>query len=87
MDIPKTFDGQIELANKFFERGKYDQALAVYQLMLTYAPNVPAIHKALGDIAFERNQADQALAHYNSRSRSVRPIPPPSLGWARPITV
>ncbi len=71
-DIPKTFDGQIELANKFFERGKYDQALAVYQLMLTYAPNVPAIHKALGDIAFERNQADQALAHYN-QSIQIRP--------------
>ena len=40
--------------------------------MLTYAPNVPAIHKALGDIAFERNQADQALAHYN-QSIQIRP--------------
>ncbi|HNN51756.1 MAG TPA: tetratricopeptide repeat protein [Pseudomonadota bacterium] len=71
-EIPKTFDGQIELANKYFERGKYDQALAVYQLMMTYAPNVPAIHKALGDIAFERNQADTALSHYND-SLQIRP--------------
>ena len=72
MDIPKTFDGQIELANKFFERGKYPEALAVYQLMLTYAPNVPAIHKALGDIAFERNQPDLAIEHYNT-SLQIRP--------------
>lgn len=71
-DIPKTFDGQIELANRFFERGKYDQALAVYQLMLTYAPNVPAIHKALGDISFERNQPDEAIAHYND-ALQIRP--------------
>jgi len=71
-DIPKTFDGQIELANRFFERGQYDQALAVYQLMLTYAPNVPAIHKALGDIAFERNQADQAIQSYNT-ALQIRP--------------
>ena len=72
MDIPKTFDGQIELANKFFERGKYPEALAVYQLMLTYAPNVPAIHKALGDIAFERNQPELAIEHYNT-SLQIRP--------------
>ncbi len=72
-DIPKTFDGQIELANKFFERGKYDQSLAIYQLMMTYAPNVPAIHKALGDIAFERSQADQAIAHYND-ALQIRPL-------------
>lgn len=65
-EVPKTFDGQIELANKLFERGKYDQSKMIYEFMLTYASSVPAIHKGLGDIAFERNQGDEALKHFNN---------------------
>lgn len=64
-EVPKTFDGQIELANKLFERGKYDQSKMIYEFMLTYASSVPAIHKGLGDIAFERNLGDEALKHFN----------------------
>jgi hypothetical protein len=65
-EVPKSFDGQIELANRLFERSKYDQSKMMYEYLLTYASSVPAVHKGLGDIAFERNLGDEALKHYNA---------------------
>ena len=82
-EIPKTFDGQIELANKYFERGKYDQALAVYQLMMTYAPNVPAIHKRS---ATSRSSATKPIPRFlttMTRCKFARRIPPQNLVWPK----
>ncbi|MFH0918939.1 MAG: tetratricopeptide repeat protein [Fibrobacterota bacterium] len=51
----------------FAEKGAYDDAVAVYQAYLKARPEtryLSAIHAALGDIAFHRNDLRGALKHY-----------------------
>ena len=65
-DVPKTFDEQMELAQRLVERYKYENAATLYEYMMGYAPNVPAIYNGLGTCAFERNRGEEALGYYKT---------------------
>ena len=62
---PDNLTLQADLANKFYDAGRYQEAVAYYQQALKLAPNNVDIMTDLGTALFYSGRPDDALAQYN----------------------
>lgn len=60
---------EFEAANKLFEQGKFADAAAAYERMLTNGPASSAVHFNLGNARFKSGHPGQAILHYHRALR------------------
>lgn len=82
-DIPKTFDGQIELAQNLVEKYQYDKARRLFEMMLGYADHVPALHVGLGKCALEQGRSAEAISHYQDALKRADKYGPAIFGLGK----
>ena len=69
---------QFEAANKLFEQGKFADAAAAYERLLTNGPTA-ALHFNLGNARFKSGQPGQAIFHYH-QALALAPRDPDARG-------
>jgi tetratricopeptide (TPR) repeat protein len=69
---PDNIALQTNLANKFYDAGRYEQAIIYYQRAMKLDPNNVDVMTDLGTALFYTGKADEALAEYN-RSLQINP--------------
>lgn len=69
---------EFEAANKLFEQGKFSDAAAAYEKLLTNGPTA-ALHFNLGNARFKSGQPGRAIFHYHHALR-LAPRDPDSRG-------
>jgi tetratricopeptide (TPR) repeat protein len=82
-DIPKTFDGQMELAQKLVEREQFGEAQRLFETILSYAAHVPAVHVGLGKCALEQGRTTEAIQHYQNALQRLSTYGPAIFGIAK----
>lgn len=82
-EIPKTFDGQMELAQRLVEAEQFDDAQRLFETMLPTAGHVAAIHVGLGKCALETGRLDAAIGHYQDALKRAENYGPAVFGLAK----
>ena len=65
-EFPKTFDEQMDLAQRLVEHEQFDEAQRLFETIMGYAAHVPAVHVGLGKCALEQGRTDEAISHYKN---------------------
>jgi hypothetical protein len=82
-EIPKTFDEQMELAQRLVEREQFDEAQRLFETILGYASHVPAVHVGLGKCALETGRTTEAIQHYQNALTRLPTYGPAIFGLAK----
>ena len=64
-----SISARFDQANKFYEQGKYAEAISAYRLLLDQQQVSAAVYFNLGNAYFKSNQAGQAIACYRLAQR------------------
>jgi tetratricopeptide (TPR) repeat protein len=67
-----TLAPYMDLGNALFQRGKLDEAAAMYQKALDFGFGIPLAHNNLGLLAVKRGHTEDAIAHYQ-KSLAAQP--------------
>jgi tetratricopeptide (TPR) repeat protein len=82
-EIPKTFDEQMDLAQRLVEREQFDEAQRLFETILGYAAHVPAVHVGLGKCALEQGRTTEAIQHYQNALARLSTYGPAIFGLAK----
>jgi hypothetical protein len=82
-EFPKTFDEQMDLAQRLVEHEQFDEAQRLFETILSYASHVPAVHVGLGKCALETGRLDAAIEHYNNALGKATNYGPAIFGLAK----
>ncbi len=82
-EIPKTFDEQMELAQRLIEREQFGEAQRLLETIIVSAAHVPAVHVGLGKCALEQGHADEAISHYQDALSRLSTYGPAMFGMAK----
>lgn len=82
-EFPKTFDEQMDLAQRLVEHEQFDEAQRLFETILSYASHVPAVHVGLGKCALETGRTDTAIQHYNNALGKAPNYGPAIFGLAK----
>lgn len=69
---------QLATAVAFHRRGEFDEAAALYQILLAREPNLPEANHNLGQILLKQGQSESALLHFQ---RALVAAPRVGLYW------
>ncbi len=82
-EFPKTFDEQMDLAQRLVEHEQFDEAQRLFEAIMSYASHVPAVHVGLGKCALETGRLDAAIEHYNNALGKATNYGPAIFGLAK----
>ena len=82
-EIPKTFDEQMELAQRLVEHEQFDEAQRLFETILGSAAHVPAVHVGLGKCALEQGRTAEAIQHYQNALSRLATYGPALFGLAK----
>lgn len=82
-EFPKTFDEQMDLAQRLVEHEQFDEAQRLFETILSYASHVPAVHVGLGKCALETGRTEAAIEHYNNALSKAPNYGPAIFGLAK----
>lgn len=82
-EFPKTFDEQMDLAQRLVEHEQFEEAQRLFETILSYASHVPAVHVGLGKCALETGRLDAAVEHYNNALGKATNYGPAIFGLAK----